>query len=80
LTALSDWPQQELAEELAHFQDLASLILPREENFPDLQNIDYHEAIEPYREAVCGDHLDHFHGRCIALQLPLAKPRRGDRF
>ncbi len=57
MTALTDWPQQELAEELAHFQELASLILPRVENFPDLQSIDYHAAIEPYMGAVCGDHL-----------------------
>ena len=57
MTALSDYSKQELAEELTHFQDLASLILPRVEAFPDLQNIDYHAAIEPYMGSVSGDHL-----------------------
>jgi serine phosphatase RsbU (regulator of sigma subunit) len=57
LTELTDWPQQELAEELAHVQTIASLILPREESFPNLSHIDYHAVIEPRKGAVCGDRL-----------------------
>ena len=54
---IQTWPHHALVEELAHFQDLASLILPRPEDLPILPNIDYFAAIEPLRGSVCGDHL-----------------------
>jgi serine phosphatase RsbU (regulator of sigma subunit) len=54
---IQNWPHQDLVEELAHFQDLASLILPRAEDLPILPNIDYFAAIEPLKGSVCGDHL-----------------------
>ena len=57
MTNIQNWPHQDLVEELAHFQDLASLILPREEDLPILSNIDYFAAIEPLRGSVCWDHL-----------------------
>ena len=57
MTNIQDWPHQDLVEELAHFQNLASLILPRAEDLPILPNIDYFAAIEPLRGSVCGDHL-----------------------
>ena len=55
--ALKDWSRELLLDELLHFQDLASLILPRSDNLPALGNIDYYAAIEPYKGSVCGDHL-----------------------
>jgi len=57
LTNIEEWPHAELVGELRHFQDIASLILPRCKGFPDLPNIDYHASIEPLKGAVCGDHL-----------------------
>jgi serine phosphatase RsbU (regulator of sigma subunit) len=57
ITSIEDWSREALAEELLHFQDLAALILPRAENLPELRNIDYYAAMEPYKGSVGGDHL-----------------------
>jgi hypothetical protein len=54
---IANWPKKDLVQELLHFQEVASLILPRKENLPRLSCIDYFAATEPYKGCVCGDHL-----------------------
>jgi hypothetical protein len=54
---IREWSQQDLTDELLHFQELASLILPRGENVPVLPDIDYFGFVEPYKGCVGGDHL-----------------------
>lgn len=54
---IKNWPKKDLVEELLHFQEVASLILPRKANLPRLPGIDYFAATEPYKGCVCGDHL-----------------------
>jgi serine phosphatase RsbU (regulator of sigma subunit) len=57
ITYIKDWPHKDLADELLHFQEVASLVLPRKEDLPVLSNIDYFAAVEPYRGCVGGDHI-----------------------
>jgi serine phosphatase RsbU (regulator of sigma subunit) len=49
--------KKDLVNEVLHFQEISSLILPRTANFPILENIDYHAVVEPCKGCVGGDHL-----------------------
>ncbi len=52
---IREWPKDELVDELLHFQEVGSLVLPR--NYPRLPGIDYHVSIEPLRGCIGGDHV-----------------------
>ncbi|MCH7978030.1 MAG: serine/threonine-protein phosphatase [Acidobacteria bacterium] len=75
MTKIQDWPQEALVEEILHFQDVAALILPREENLPALGNIDFFAAIVPYKGFVCGDHLIVLNFAEYNLQDKIARAR-----
>ena len=57
ISRIKDWPKEDLVEEVLHFQEVASLVLPRKKQFPHLSNIDYFLAIEPLKGCVGGDHI-----------------------
>jgi serine phosphatase RsbU (regulator of sigma subunit) len=54
---IKDWSEEDKLRELLHFQEIASLVLPRKEKFPKLNSIDYFARIEPYKGCVSGDHI-----------------------
>lgn len=54
---INEWTREELAEEMAHFQEVASLALPNSYNFTKLPGIDYFVGITPYKGSVGGDHV-----------------------
>ena len=54
---ISEWTKDELVDELLHFQELASLALPRHDHLPKLSGIDYVVGIEPCKGCVGGDHV-----------------------
>jgi hypothetical protein len=54
---ISEWTKGELADELLHFQEVASLALPRYDHLPKLSGIDYGIGIEPWKGCVGGDHV-----------------------
>jgi hypothetical protein len=54
---ISEWTKDELVDELLHFQEVASLALPRHDHLPKLPGIDYVVGIEPCKGCVGGDHI-----------------------
>jgi len=54
---ISEWTKDELVDELLHFQELASLALPRQDHLAKLSGIDYFVGIEPCKGCVGGDHV-----------------------
>jgi len=90
---IAGWKKKTLVDELLHFQEVASLILPRRHCFPRLPSIDYFATITPHKGCVGGDHMiilnfDEYHikERALAAQeagnmtLAAALAKNFDRF
>ena len=54
---IKEWTKDDLVDELLHFQDVASLTLPRRDHLPELAGIDYMAGIESCKGCVGGDHI-----------------------
>src|SRR5450756_1604689 len=54
---ISEWTKDELVDELLHFQEVASLALPRHDHLPKLPGIDYVVGIKACKGCVSGDHI-----------------------
>ena len=68
---IKEWPKNELVDELLHFQEVSSLVLPRD--YPRLPGIDYHVSIEPFRGCVGGDHVMLVNFRKYKLKQKIAE-------
>lgn len=71
---IKEWPKDELVEELLHFQEVSSLVLPR--SYPRLPGIDYHVSIDPSRGCVGGDHVILVNFRKHKLKQKIAEARK----
>lgn len=70
-------PRKDLEKELKLYINLASLILPRTDNFPELSNIDYYATVTPATGCMGGDNLDivNFDNYNLQDKIRLAKER-----
>ncbi len=69
--------RQALERELELYINLASLILPRTSNFPELSHIDYHATVQPAYGCMGGDNLDivNFENYNLQDKIHLAEER-----